>query len=602
MELQYRSGSTYTLTLNLYFDAINGNPGALDQQLTASIFDKVNNRRMQNVSLPLVGNTFVQYTNPACTSASLSTRKLVYSREIILDADLYTSTAGYYAAIERCCRNNGISNIVSPGAAAQTFYLEFPAVVRNRQRFIDSTPRIFPPLGDYACKGEMFYYDFSGQDADGDSLAYDLVTPLNGSASDFDPAPFQASPAPYRLINWKPGLSTTNQIPGAPTLTIDARTGRLMVRPSQLGLFVFGVRCTEYRNKVKIGETRRDFQLYTLDCPRNTKPSLQVFNQVGGRAYQPKLDTLRLIPGGNRCITMRFTDPDAGSRLTLTTLPVNFSGLAPTFTTTTTGTVHAPGAPDTLSATLCFPECQDTQGKVYLLDVIVADNGCSLPKKDTIRVAFTAIPPANTPPVLTSTFPSEATPATTPIIVRIPVGATYTADLTGTDADGNPLTMTAVGQRFDLAAAGMRFTAQNGTGRANGTFTWLASCEAAQLQDNLTVTFQLQETVRCTPKPQTRTVQFMVVPAPDTTNFLPPNIITPNGDGKNDAFELTQLPPDLCDGRFGGIKIFSRWGNEVFHSPARTFRWNGSGSAGVYYYLITFTDGRRYKGWLQVLP
>lgn len=600
MELQYRRGNTYLLTLNLYFDAINGSPGALDQQLTASIFDKANNRRMQNVVLPLIGNSFVQYTNPACTTPTLSTRKLVYSKEITLD-DSYSSTAGYYAAVERCCRNNGISNILNPGAAAQTFYLEFPAVVRDRQRFIDSTPRIFPPLGDYACRGELFYYDFSGQDPDGDSLVYDMVTPLNGYASSFAPLPLQALAAPYRLIDWLPGRSTTNQIPGNPTLGIDARTGRLTVRPSQLGLFVFGVRCSEYRNKVKIGETRRDFQLYVLNCPQNTKPSLQVFNQTGGRAYRPGLDTLHLVPGGNRCLTMRFTDPDNASRLTLSTVPVNFTGLAPTFTTVTTGTVRMPGAPDTLSATLCFPECQDTQGKVFLLDVIVADNGCSLPKKDTVRVAFTAVPPANTPPVLTSSFPPEA-PTSAPIIVRVNLGDTYTATLAGTDADRNPLTLTAVGQGFDLSAAGMRFAAVNGTGRADGTFSWQATCEAAQVLENLTVAFQLQETVRCTPTPRTRLVQFVVAPPLDTARFLPPNIITPNGDGKNDAFELTSLPPDLCDGRFGGIKIYSRWGNEVFQSPARTFRWNGAGSAGMYYYLITFTDGRRYKGWVQVLP
>ena len=114
---------------------------------------------------------------------SLSTRKLVYTNEITLSPATYSNPAGYYVAVERCCRNCTISNIVSPGGAAQTFYLEFPAVVRNGAAFIDSTPRIFPPLGDYACRDELFYYDFGGQDADGDSLAYDMVTPLNGHAT-----------------------------------------------------------------------------------------------------------------------------------------------------------------------------------------------------------------------------------------------------------------------------------------------------------------------------------------------------------------------------------------------------------------------------------
>jgi hypothetical protein len=78
MDLQYVSGNTYQLTLNLYFDAVNGAPGALDNELTAGIFDKATNRQMASVLLPLVSNTFVNYSNPACTVGELSTRALVY--------------------------------------------------------------------------------------------------------------------------------------------------------------------------------------------------------------------------------------------------------------------------------------------------------------------------------------------------------------------------------------------------------------------------------------------------------------------------------------------------------------------------------------------
>ncbi|TGE24975.1 gliding motility-associated C-terminal domain-containing protein [Hymenobacter aquaticus] len=603
MELQHRTGSLYTLTLNLYFDAVNGNAGALDQQMPASIFDKATQRRMLDVVLPLVSNTFVQYTNPACTQPTLSTRKLVYSRDVTLDAATYASASGYYASVERCCRNLGIRNIVNPGGAAQTFYLEFPAVVRGGQPFLDSTPRIFPPLGDYACRGELFYYDFGGQDADGDSLAYDLVTPLNGHTTANNPGPITPQAAPYSTVIWATGLSAQNQIPGTPALGIDARTGRLTVRPSQLGLFVFGVRCSEYRRGVKIGETRRDFQLYVLSCSVNAAPSVQLFPTASARAYQPGRDTLRLRPGTDHCLQVRFTDPDPSSQLTVTAQPVNFTSGSPgpTFTTATSGTVRAAGAPDTLTATLCFPGCQDTQGKVYLLDLIVADNGCSLPKRDTVRLAFTAEPAPNTPPVLTSSFPLPAVPETTPRIVRLPVGSGYAATLTGTDADGDALVLSATGRGFNLPAAGMSFGAQNGSGRATGTFRWQASCEAAQL-GRLLVDFRLAESAACDAQPQLLTVQFEVVPTTDSVSFRPPNIITPNGDGINDVFALPTLPPDYCGAQFAGIRIFSRWGNEVYHSPDRSFQWQGSGIAGTYFYLITYTDGRRYKGWLEVAP
>jgi gliding motility-associated-like protein len=719
LDLQYLQGDRYQLSLNLYFDAINGSPGALDADLTAGIFEKGTNRQVATLVLPLASNLPLSYTNPACAVGSLSTRRLLYRNTLDLPASTYNSAQGYYVAVERCCRNIIIANIDQPGAAAQTFYLEFPAVVRNGQPFRDSTPSIFPPLADYACAGELFYYDFAGQDPDGDSLVYDMVTPLNGHANTAQPKPNPLS-GPYSSINWLPGYSAAAQILGTPALSIGARTGRLTVRPTRLGLFVFGVRCQEFRRGVKIGETRRDFQLQVLNCPRNTAPSvLMVPGTRGNVAYVPGRDTLRLTPNGPRCVRLRFTDPDNAAQLSLSLNPVTYSGTLPTLTGTTTGTVHSPGRPDTLVATLCFPDCLDTQGKVNYLNVIVADNGCSLPKRDTVRIAIIAIPtpnglptlthtagtalplhvrvgqtltfdllatdpdsdpitytlsgtngfapasvgavltpqaqsgtqrPArfawpitcaavtdppgqvrelvftastvtpcgvrqvapvvtipvvvdysNVPPVLTTTFPPDS--AGGPPLIRMDLGHPYNATLAGTDADRDALVLSATGQGFNLADVGMRFTATGGAGQAQATFSWLPACDGVSVTNGvareLTVVFQLQEST-CRAQPQSRTVRFAVAP-PKAPEFNPPNVITPNGDDKNQFFTLPTLPPDFCDARFADVKIFSRWGRQVYESSAREFQWAGEGAPGVYYYVVTFVNGKRYKGWVEVV-
>jgi len=705
MDLQYLSGSSYQLTLTLYFDALNGSTGALDNDLTASIFDKTTNTRMQNLILLRTANTLVNYTNPACSSPSLVTRRLVYTARLDLPANRYTNPAGYYAAVERCCRNNGINNIQNAADAGQTFYLEFPPVVRNGQPFRDSTPRIFPPLSDYACLGELFYYDFGGQDADGDSLVYELATPFNGHSSSYEPKPI-AQPAPYQEINWAAGRSVNNQIPGAPTLSINQLTGRLQVRPTSQGLFVFGLKCLEYRDGIKIGEARRDFQLKVITCPQNSTPTMTVQAANSPNVYRPGRDTLRLRPGASRCLNLRFTDADSPSRLSLSLRAVNFpAALLPAFTVTQ-GMVKTPGAPDTLVSQLCFPSCFNSRGQVYLLDVIVADDGCSLPRRDTVRVAFMAQPdpngppalvstagPAlplrarvgdlitfdvtgtdpdsdpvtltmngvgfqasevgatftqgangnqirgrfswrvdcravgrpvhefrftasagpcnepqtvtltvpiqvdysNAPPVLASSLP-PAVPSTEPVVIRRLVGEVYEATFSGTDSDQHPLVLSATGNGFDLAAAGMSFRPTNSNGRATATFRWDVNCAGANLPGQaLEVAFQLQETT-CRPVPQTRLARFELI-NPDTADFKPVNIFTPNGDDKNPTFSIPNLPPDFCDSRFTGVKIFSRWGNLVYESKDRNFRWDGGQRApGVYYYLIEFTDGRKYKG------
>jgi len=64
---------------------------------------------------------------------------------------------------------------------------------------------------------------------------------------------------------------------------------------------------------------------------------------------------------------------------------------------------------------------------------------------------------------------------------------------------------------------------------------------------------------------------------------------------------MPDLPADFCDQRFAGIRIFSRWGQLVFQSSERGFRWGGAGVGGLYYYLVTYTDGRKFKGWLEVI-
>jgi len=94
-------------------------------------------------------------------------------------------------------------------------------------------------------------------------------------------------------------------------------------------------------------------------------------------------------------------------------------------------------------------------------------------------------------------------------------------------------------------------------------------------------------------------------------DFLPPNIITPNGDNLNDYFAMVKvdevtgsltsiLPRDNCAGQFEGISIYNRWGKQVFLSNNRDFKWYAEGeSTGEYFYLLRYTD-KDYKGVITI--
>jgi gliding motility-associated-like protein len=78
--------------------------------------------------------------------------------------------------------------------------------------------------------------------------------------------------------------------------------------------------------------------------------------------------------------------------------------------------------------------------------------------------------------------------------------------------------------------------------------------------------------------------------------FLIPNVITPNGDGVNDLFEIVGLE------RNTNLRIVNRWGTTIYSSAAYDNTWNAEGvSEGVYFYEITFQDGRFFKGWIQII-
>ncbi|WP_345224315.1 gliding motility-associated C-terminal domain-containing protein [Hymenobacter koreensis] len=77
---------------------------------------------------------------------------------------------------------------------------------------------------------------------------------------------------------------------------------------------------------------------------------------------------------------------------------------------------------------------------------------------------------------------------------------------------------------------------------------------------------------------------------------LPPNVITPDdGDQLNQFFVVKR-------GCTPQLRVFSRWGAQVYESAAYANDWSGTGlSAGLYYYLLRFPDGNTTKGWVEII-
>ncbi len=77
-----------------------------------------------------------------------------------------------------------------------------------------------------------------------------------------------------------------------------------------------------------------------------------------------------------------------------------------------------------------------------------------------------------------------------------------------------------------------------------------------------------------------------------------PNLLTPNGDDKNELWQLTSNNPNTSI----SLSLFNRWGNNVYENSDYKNDWTPLNlSDGIYYYQIEQDGGCIKKGWLEII-
>ncbi|MEO1053048.1 MAG: gliding motility-associated C-terminal domain-containing protein [Bacteroidota bacterium] len=494
-ELLHLQGFTYRLNLVIYFDQLNGNPGAKDQNAVIKIFRKSDDFEMLQVNLPLTTENLVDYTQPDCSNGEIVTTRIIYTNVITLSPENFSDPEGYYIVWERCCRNYNITNVISedPNAggigSGQTFYLEFPPVTIDGEPFINSSPKLFPPLNDYACPNKPYYVDFGGVDDDGDSLVYTLVTPLNSSSSTAVPTP---SPRPHPVIIWEDGFDVTNVLNGVPDLNISI-DGFLTATPTVLGLYVFAVKCEEFRDGIKIGEVRRDFQMLVVDqCPVAVPPDIRgkrITDANFSNADNLTVNFPNTVSDDQRCVQVRVTDADAlradenfQEEVSIRAISLNFrQNISEVLPPETTATL-VNGSSEIFE--ICFPECPYVEDGPFEIGIVAFDDACALPLTDTMKITVNVQPPPNQRPYFANTKGGSRFNTITRRVTESASG-NISFPINGFDDDNHDLTMEIIPMDFDLERAGMSFTDPIfAPGSASTNFSWDFDCNAEDLDFN----------------------------------------------------------------------------------------------------------------------
>tara|TARA_Y100000591_G_scaffold16833_3_gene12654 strand:- start:2500 stop:4263 length:1764 start_codon:yes stop_codon:yes gene_type:complete len=181
---------------------------------------------------------------------------------------------------------------------------------------------------------------------------------------------------------------------------------------------------------------------------------------------------------------------------------------------------------------------------------------------------------------------------------KMTVNKPFEIDINATDSDNDLILLELISQGLP---GEFSFSSVSGVGSVTSKLKWNPTCEF--LQDDFSpkaynLTFKVEDNSCPFYGESTKQIKFILEkPEVDWSVFNPPNAFSPDGDGINDSFSLTNLdnpsqnlPLDACDDNFESIVFVDRTGVEVFKSYNKNFVWDGGGlPSGVYFYYIKYT-------------
>lgn len=236
----------------------------------------------------------------------------------------------YTFQYDDCCRNPS-NNIVNP--TAQGFMVR--ATLNSNLVTCNTAPQFTSLPVPYFCLGQSVNYSHGAVDAEGDSLVYSLIAPLDDLGAN---------------IAYTGTFTAANPMTTAGGFNFDSQTGQMTFTPTAQGVYVVDVLVREFRNGVLIGTTMRDIQIVIINCA-NQAPvvnnCLNLQNVTGGVVVD--CNSLGVCPGQTVSFTVGAKDPN-GQPITvssnlaqsiptasLTTQTVGADSVRVTFTWTPTG-------------------------------------------------------------------------------------------------------------------------------------------------------------------------------------------------------------------------------------------------------------------------
>ncbi|HYG50903.1 MAG TPA: PKD domain-containing protein [Flavobacteriales bacterium] len=250
-----------------------------------------------------------------------------------------------------CCRNAAINTINAPGS--ENIYVE--ANLDNLNYPCNNSPVFSNPPVPFVCASQTYCFNHGATDADGDSLAYSLITPMTGPAT---------------TVTYLTPYTATQPLTSVPAMTIDPLTGDICMTPQMLEVTVMAVLVEEWRGGVLIGSVVRDIQVRVINCT-NTVPEITGINGTSNFSAS-------VCAGSTLTFDIFSSDEDPGQVLTLTW---NNAITGAAFTTA--------GTPSPTGTFTWTPTAADISTTPWCFTVTVTDDACPFNGSQTFAFCIT---------------------------------------------------------------------------------------------------------------------------------------------------------------------------------------------------------------------
>lgn len=156
--------------------------------------------------------------------------------------------------------------------------------------------------------------------------------------------------------------------------------------------------------------------------------------------------------------------------------------------------------------------------------------------------------------------------------------------------------MTAVTSDIDTICSGtsVGLSVQVADGIAPYSYSWANGQTGSSINYEATSTSSTSIDVTITDKCEQAIVATVEVPI-KVCEVEPMNVITPNGDGKNEVLYFRHIE-NFTENH---LVVFNRWGKKIFEADNYQNEWNGDGASdGTYFYILELNDSKEtiHKG------